>query len=764
MTKNINSFMDWLNSKLTLVVLLAIGSITSASADNELKIDNFSIEQGVQKEIAIVLNNTDVMTSLQFDIKLPNKLKYVENSLRANEERLERGEQSIMATKQDNDGKWYRIGIFSNNRQQIIGSEGTLVYIKVEVDPAYRDDFNAPVEMNITDAVGANADGKGFEINKNNPYTVTVSPIVAHLTTAEDSFSIKQEGMHKVDVVLNNDVAINGLQASITLPAGLTMEKKSNGSYKFEYGDRMPHNASIRTFDKDGKINLAISSLTNDVFEGETGTLFSFNVISTKDLPESSTILIDGVVVSDEEFHAFEMDDKPVIKVTNAFIADYTPANNIVVGLQKKYDEAIAKIAADCKDVKDSVAITTVAAAIKAQIDKMKAAVDSTYNIETLAKDSETILAPAADIEASIAKLLTDAAAAQQAYVDAVARKAANEAANTKLTAQIKDLQTKLDAAKATVAKDCKDVAATFAKAEAAIQTKITAMTDSVKAEFDKVALTAESTIDVAGVEASITKLVEDAKAAQVAFEKTAANVAANTKLTAQLAKVQASLDEAVAAIAKDCKDVAATFAEAEAAIQTKITALTDSVKAKFEAEELTAESTVNTTAIEAEIAALVPAATEAQTAYEKMSANEAANTRLTAEIKAVQMKLDAAKETIATECKDVAADFDATIAAIQKLIDALTADVKTKYEAEALTAESTINTAGIEMNITKLLIDAAAAQQVAAGIEDITVEIANDKNVRIYTTSGKRVQSPVSGQVNIFKFSNGTTKKYYVK
>ena len=33
-----------------------------------------------------------------------------------------------------------------------------------------------------------------------------------------------------------------------------------------------------------------------------------------------------------------------------------------------------------------------------------------------------------------------------------------------------------------------------------------------------------------------------------------------------------------------------------------------------------------------------------------------------------------------------------------------------------------------------------------------------------IYTVSGKRVATPLKGQVNIFKYSDGAVKKFYMK
>ncbi len=92
--------------------------------------------------------------------------------------------------------------------------------------------------------------------------------------------------------------------------------------------------------------------------------------------------------------------------------------------------------------------------------------------------------------------------------------------------------------------------------------------------------------------------------------------------------------------------------------------------------------------------------------------ANDAAYIKLSAQISAVQTALNNAKNTLNAECQDVAAQFADRIAAIQSGIDALSTDLKTKYDNVKLTAESTVDTAGISASIEKLVSDAKAAQK----------------------------------------------------
>ena len=146
----------------------------------------------------------------------------------------------------------------------------------------------------------------------------------------------------------------------------------------------------------------------------------------------------------------------------------------------------------------------------------------------------------------------------------------------------------------------------------------------------------------------------------------------------------------------------------------------------------------------------------------QEVTANEEAYTRLTADIAAVQAKLDAAKTTIETDYAEVAEQFTADIAALQEDIDSISNEVKDLYDEVKLTAESQIDATAIEAGIEKVLADAKKAHEGSsiAGVKGPE----GAELLGIYTVSGKRVAAPLKGQVNIFKYSDGAVKKFYMK
>lgn len=198
------------------------------------------------------------------------------------------------------------------------------------------------------------------------------------------------------------------------------------------------------------------------------------------------------------------------------------------------------------------------------------------------------------------------------------------------------------------------------------------------------------------------------------------------------------------------------------AALQEDVDSISNGVKGLYDEVKLTVESQIDATAIEAGIEKVLADAAAALATEEAKKANEEAYTRLTADITAVQAKLDAAKTTIETDYAEVAEQFTADIAALQEDIDSISNEVKGLYDEVKLTAESQIDATAIEAGIEKVLADAKKAHEGSsiAGVKGPE----GAELLGIYAVSGKRVAAPLKGQVNIFKYSDGTVKKFYMK
>ena len=226
-------------------------------------------------------------------------------------------------------------------------------------------------------------------------------------------------------------------------------------------------------------------------------------------------------------------------------------ANSELASLDKALADALAEIAAQCPDVKYLFPGTE----IQQQITVLRNAVNAAYDAKTLADEYDEVMAPAAAIRDSIAKLVEDAKGAQKKFEDDAAAEKALLEAYRNANAGIDALRGALAQALATIAETCPDVKDDFKGEE--IEKSIAALKESVKDAFDTKTLTEDYDkvmAPAADIEAAIAKLVESATAAQKAYEEAeaarqAANKAAYEADLAAIAQLQAELDKAKATI-----------------------------------------------------------------------------------------------------------------------------------------------------------------------------------------------------------------------
>ena len=713
MTKNNMKFRQLL-TRCTAVPVAFVGLALNAFADNKVTIEDFSIKLNEEKTVAIYLENTDAIAALQMDIILPEGLTFVENSLVRNEERLDRDTHSLMMNGINGSNSNFRVLIVPSSMDNIEGNSGAIAYFTVKAD-----EFNGNGDIRIENIVGSRLpDGSADTKVEVTSDVTTVSPYAGFVQIGTEALEIKTDGTSKkVDVQLTNHITVRNMEAVITLPAGLSFEMNEKGKPKFDYGTRLPQNATISSnVMADGSMKVVIAGVTNQSFEGNEGTVFSFYVKADENLAQNSEIIISDVLVTDGDANAYVIDEPAKQAVVNAYIAYYEPAMKVVDELKSRFDAAVEKINTEAPTVKDSVLVTDSIAKVGAQVENLRKAVEQAYQDETLAENSETVLAPVANIDQAIEEMVGYALALEQGLVN-------NEAAYQRLTAEIAAAQIELDAATEKINTECAAVAAQFAETLAGIKTQIDALTADVKAQYEAGKLTAESTVDLTAVKDATTKVVADAAAAQAAYE---ANEAAYVRLNGEIATAQTELDAATEKINAECAAVAAQFAETLAGIKAQIDALTADVKAQYEAGKLTAESTVDLTAVKKAVEKVVADAAAAQAVVD---ANEAAYERLSAEIAAVQTQLDSTKKTIETECAAVAEDYVATLESLQSEIDGAFADLKKQYDAVALNENSKVYLNGIISGINKALKDAQAGQAAVeanqAAYERLTAVIA---------------------------------------
>ena len=715
MTKNNMKFRQLL-TRCTAVPVAFVGLALNAFADNKVTIEDFSIKLNEEKTVAIYLENTDAIAALQMDIILPEGLTFVENSLVRNEERLDRDTHSLMMNGINGSNRDFRVLIVPSSMDNIEGNSGAIAYFTVKAD-----EFNGNGDIRIENIVGSRLpDGSADTKVEVTSDVTTVSPYAGFVQMGAEALEIKTDGTSKkVDVQLTNHITVRNMEAVITLPAGLSFEMNEKGKPKFDYGTRLPQNATISSnVMADGSMKVVIAGVTTQPFEGNEGTVFSFYVKADETLAQNSEIVISDVLVTDNgaNANAYVIDEVAKQAVVNSYITYFDPAIKVVDELQGRFDAAVEKINTEAPTVKDSVLVTDSIAKVGAQVENLRKAVEQAYQDETLAENSETVLAPVANIDQAIEEMVGYALALEQGLVN-------NEAAYQRLTAEIAAAQTELDAATEKINTECAAVAAQFTETLAGIKTQIDALTADVKAQYEAGKLTAESTVDLTAVKEATTKVVADAAAAQAVVD---ANEAAYERLSAEIAAVQTQLDSTKKTIETECAAVAEDYVATLESLQSEIDGAFADLKKQYDAVALNENSKVYLNGI---ISGINKALKDAQAGQAAVEANQAAYERLTAVIAVVQKQLDDAKNKIETEYADVADQFKETAQTIQIQINTLTADLQNRYEAGKLTAESTVETSLIEGAITKMLADASGNQAAVianeAAYKRLTAEIA---------------------------------------
>lgn len=582
---------------MALMMVLAISGTISVLAGNRLVLNDggpIAIKPGETKEITVNLVNDEVIYAMQFDMDFTSsQVEIVPGSFKINEERIDR-ECFIATMIQQPDAKW-RIALLTKDFTPIAGTDGALGTFKIRATSNFSSADNA--QIGFSTCSGGNRQGKKILIDC--PTYQAITPMAGSLSTGEQAFSIKPGGTHKVDVVLKNDIYFCGLQADITLPEGLHIEKKSNGKMNFLYSERLSSNFAISSGEKNGIVRVALSSLPIDKiqpYKDGDGVIFSFNVVADPDFAtdENSAIVFSNVLAANETTeYSLDITDAHVsvtsLKAINE--AAYVRLTEEVAAVQARFGEVKATIEKDYANV--AAQFVDIEAAIQGDIDQKKAELQAQYEAVELDENSTIDLEA---IKAAVEQLLANAKLGNAKLV-------ANELAYVRLSDDIAAVQARFDEVKATIEKDYVNVAAQFADAEAAIQGDIDQKKAELQAQYEAVELDENSTIDLEAIKAAIEQLLADAK---VADAKLVANEAAYVRLSDEIAAVQTRLDEVKATIEKDYAIVAAQFVGVESSIQYDINKKKDELKALYEAVELDENSTIDLETIKTAIEQLL--------------------------------------------------------------------------------------------------------------------------------------------------------------
>ena len=696
-------------------LLLAAMTCVMAGAENRVYVKPFNIVDETPVVVPVFMDNDVDINSISFRIDLPDELELVGEPERT--DRLTNSQEILFRG----------VAVVVNTYEApVVGNSGAIMTLKVKVKDGML--TNKAVTFGLSKISMGDVNNKVVNTQKSMTADVMLGEQPEYVFSGSAPEAVISAGeTFPVEVCLSNNFAMGGMQFVVKMPAGFDIVNTD-----ITHSNRLSLGTRLRKFKQpDGSLKYVVSDMSSvNIADAGEGPLFILYVKAADNYSDyEGKITVSNVEVStvpDGSGHTVSVDANGFeVKVINGgrYLAD---AEAVVAGLRSDLAAALTTIASEAADVKDNFT----GADITAAIDAIETAAREAAASKTLQTVYESVVTePAAAVSASIEQLVADAKAAQKAFEDEVARKAANDAAYQASLTEIQRLTDKLNEMRQTAAASYPD--ATVDTQVAAAQAAL----DKAKAEADaaRAAVADEGNysyaVDTAAIEALIKAVGDEAAKQQAAADaekaRVAANEAAHNAVLDEIAALQASLDATKAAAAESYPDadVDKQVAAAQAAI--------DKAKAEAAAAKAAVKNegnysyAVDKATIEALITAVTNEAAKQQAAADaekaRVAANEAAHNAVLDEIAALQASLDATKAAAAESYPD--ADVDKQVAAAQAAID------KAKTEAAAAKAavkdegnySYAVDKATIEALITAVT-NEAAKQQAAVDAEKARV------------------------------------------
>lgn len=622
-------------------------------------VDPFVINPGGQHVVSLSAQQNFRVSGIQAVVVLPEGFKILNDEVNKGE-RLTNG--AAISVTPRSDGRSYGIVIYDLMLEPngiVNGNSGELF------------DFTVVAPENFTDAT-AQIQFKDVEFANMKPRTVYASPVWADMTNGKTAY----------DRAMGDVTALrNSLDEALKTIATNSPDVK----------DLFPGTEISTAIDD---LEAAVNTAYNDY----TLTPDYDNVMSpVEGIRDAIAKLVVDAAAAQAEFEGAKLRQQKLDE-----------ANAVIAGLENQLSVALATIAETCPDVKDAFN----GADLSAQIAALKQAVQDAFDNKTIVEEYETLMAPVTVIQDGIAKLITDARAAQDKHN-------AEVAAYNKAQAALATLDNTFKSALETIAAECADVKDNF-KGEK-ISAEIVALKKAVEeahanstlaTDYDKVMA------PVADIETAIAALIKDAQDAQKAFNEQKALDQARVNANAAIAALEQSLANALSTIATECPNVKQNFTGAE--ISAQIAVLRSSVNTAYENKTLVADYDnvmAPVATIDAAIAQLIADAKAAQQKFKEDAeaevARQEAYKNAKDRINELKASLNEALATIAETCPNVKNDFKGE--AVTGLINDLSDAVQDAYESKTIATDyETVMAPAteIEAAIEQLIIDAQAAEQ----------------------------------------------------
>ena len=271
MKKVTNNILKGMASRFSaIVMLLAMGCIAAFAQGNKLYIDEgLKIAPGSTQTVEIKMSNENLVSSLQFDLDIDiqnSSLEYVDNSLTKDGKRLTSKGHTVLIKQIGSDKGCYRV--------QVLSESSTMKdsYIKYNSESETILPFHVKAANNskqgwihISNAIGSDGTVEDpIDVKFEEQPSVKVEAYVGNADIIMDSSNVRPQ-FFQVPVSLDNIVEIAGLQAKVTLPAGVFLAEDENEEQVVLNSDRISENVKYSippVPNEENSYTLLISALT----------------------------------------------------------------------------------------------------------------------------------------------------------------------------------------------------------------------------------------------------------------------------------------------------------------------------------------------------------------------------------------------------------------------------------------------------------------------------------------------------------------------
>ena len=698
MMKNMTS----LKKTLPLLFLFVLGHV-AASAASKLYVSDFTIAPNTEKELELNFDTdaTDI-NLIEVDITLPAGLSFVDYGdntfFLANDDRF----PGAMTTL----NRRTKHLMIAGTGVDIQGSKGAVATFKVKA--AGSSSLAATSILELSNAKVRHADKSYEDVEAGSANVTRVDPSTAghamELSFAKSSIEMNAGETTEVEVNMTNpETMITGLTAKLNTSAGLAIL----GVKGTERMAKIDYNAETGIFVYQGS-----------VVNGESGAVVKIVLQAASDYSGSATLTLSNISAATLTSTGIEQDNLTLDVTINSNAVAFAFSNSYVMMNPGDSKDIVVTMTSDIT-FRMMEARLVLPAGITAQLkkgDRLAAAPNYNANTGKIAytagiKNTEgslfIITLTASDEFTTAGQVLlngivlsTSSSATYEPAAISLDAKPYDNAAKAEAEAIAKTLQDALNA----LGEDA--VKYGFENDAQAIQEAIDNLKKEIEDTYNNGTISTET----------IKNKAEEIKNATEQLNAKIANCKAYDKLTSEVNTLKDKLTAAISGIAAEVAD---QFTDAIAAIEKLINDAQAALDAAKEAISLTDESTIeNKTAIEEAISQLSTDAAAAKQAYDeelaaiaKKQANDEAYNRLTAELDALDVALNAAETTINEDAADVKDTYLEQLAELQTQVDAAREALEAANEAVALTEESTNGVLPTQEQINAIVAAAKEAQ-----------------------------------------------------